>query len=293
MAFNLELLIRGLYSGISFGFILILMASGLSLVFGLMGVVNFAHGELFAIGAYFGVFGLTLTNNFLVAILMAILGGVIVGLALEMIVFKPLYDRPALYQVPAAFGASIILIEVIKIVWGESSQPLPIPEYLSGTFEVLGVPFGVYRLFLIAAGIGLVLLMWLFLVRTKYGLIVRAAISETEMVQSMGYDTSRVYTLLFVFGAIYASIAGILISPLFGARPTMGSSVLINAFVVIVVGGFGSFRGIIVSGLLIGITQSLGRLYVPNFAGTIPFVIMIAILLYRPHGLFGVEVDLH
>ncbi|WP_254538390.1 branched-chain amino acid ABC transporter permease [Halomarina litorea] len=286
---GLGAVIQGVYSGLSYGMILVMTAAGLSLVFGLMGVINFAHGELYAIGAYSGFVLFGITGSFPVAIVAAIIGGIAIGSVLEIGVIRPLYDRDPIYQLPATFGVAIVMIEGIKFVLGSDSKPFPIPNYLSGTFTVGSYSFGLYRLFLIVSGVILVGLLWVFLQRSKYGLIIRAAIFDTEMVQSMGYNVSRTYTFIFALGAAYAAIAGVLIAPLFGLFPGMGHQIIIITFIVVVVGGLGSFKGVIASGLLIGLAQSFGRIYVPSLSEALPFLLMIAIILYRPQGLFGVE----
>lgn len=282
-------IVQGIFAGVSYGMILVMTAAGLSLVFGLMGVVNFAHGELYGIGAYSGFVLFGMTGSFPIAIGAAILGGAAIGGALEVSVVRPLYDRDPIYQLPATFGAAIVMVEGIKFLIGSESKPFPIPGYLSGTFPVAGFRFGLYRIFLIVAGTILVGLLWLFLSKTKYGMIVRAAIFDTEMVESMGYNVSRTYTLIFALGAAYAAIAGVLIAPLFGLFPGMGNQIIIIAFIVVVVGGLGSFRGVVVSGLLIGLAQAFGRIYVPSVSEALPFLLMVGIIMYRPQGLFGVE----
>lgn len=286
---SLDNIVQGLYSGISFGMILVLSAAGLTLIFGLMGVVNFAHGELYAVGAYSGFVLFGITGNFAVAIVAAVIAGFVLGATMEVSIIRPLYDREPLYQLAVTFGAAIILVELIEALIGPQSQPFPIPGPLSGSIAVAGYSFGVYRIFLIVAGSVLVTALWLFLTKSTYGLIIRAAIFDTEMVESMGYDVSRAYTVIFGLGAAYAAIAGVLIAPLFGLFPEMGAEIIILVFVVVVIGGLGSFKGVIVAGLLIGIAQSFGRIYAPSTAEAIPFLLMIAVILYRPQGLFGVE----
>ena len=286
---GIDRIVQGMYAGISFGMILVLTAMGLSLVFGLMGVVNFAHGNLYAAGAYSGFVAYGLSGNFFVALVGAAVGGAIIGAALELLVIRPVYDRDSVYQMPLTFGAAIVIIETLKVFLGSDSKPFPIPDLFSGTFGMLGYKFGLYRLFLVFAGIALVGSLWLFLQKTKYGLVIRAAIHDTEMVESMGYHVYRTYTLLFALGAVYAALAGVLIAPLFGLFPEMGTEIIILSFIVVVVGGLGSFKGVVVSGLLMGIVISMGRVYVPNVAEALPFLVMIAVIAYRPRGLFGVE----
>lgn len=282
-------LLNALYNGLSYSLILILASAGLSLVFGLMGVVNFAHGALYAIGAYSGFLTFGLTQSFFLAILGAVVGGVLAGVVLEISVIRPLYDREPVYQLPATFGAAIVIVEGIKWVIGPDSKPFAIPHVFSGTIPVGAQAFGLYRFFLIVAGAILIILLWLFLEKTKYGLIIRAAIFDTAMVESMGYNVSQIYTVIFALGAAYAAIAGVLISPLFGVYPDMGTEIVITAFIVVVVGGLGSFRGVVVGGLLVGFAQSLGRFYIPRLALAIPFLLMIAIILVRPAGIYGVK----
>lgn len=286
---GIDNIVQGLYAGLSYGMILVLISAGLSLIFGLMGVVNFAHGALYAVGAYAGFLTLGVTGSFPIAVLGAIVGGAVVGAVMELSIIRPLYDRNPIYQLPVTFGAAIVLVEAIKFFIGSGNRQFAIPEYLSGTIPVAGYSFGLYRLFLIVSGLALVGGLWLFLVRTKYGLIVRAAIFDTEMVESMGYDVSRTYTLIFALGAVYAALGGVLIAPLFGLFPDMGTKIIIIAFIVVVVGGLGSFKGVVFSGLLIGLVQQFGRIYVPTVAEALPFLLMVAIILYAPKGLFGVE----
>jgi branched-subunit amino acid ABC-type transport system permease component len=286
---GIDSIIQGLYSGLSYGMILVLTAAGLSLIFGLMGVVNFAHGALYAVGAYAGFVALGIVPSFPLAILAAVVGGALVGGVMELSIIRPLYDRDPIYQLPVTFGAAIVLVEAIKFFIGSGNRQFPIPSYFSGTFQLAGYSFGLYRLFLIVMGALLVGGLWLFLVRTKYGLIVRAAIFDTEMVESMGYNVTRTYTLIFALGAVYAALAGVLIAPLFGLYPDMGTEIIIIAFIVVVVGGLGSFKGVVFSGILIGLVQQFGRIYIPVVAEALPFLLMIAIIVYSPKGLFGVE----
>lgn len=286
---SIDGIVQGLYSGLSYGMILVLTAAGLTLIFGLMGVVNFAHGELYALGAYVGFFLFGLTGSFALAIPAAVLGGFVIGALMEVTIIRPLYDREPLYQLAVTFGGAIVLIESIELAFGADSKPFSIPGYLSGTVTAGGYNFGIYRIFLIVAGAVLVTGLWLFLTRSRYGLIIRAAIFDTEMVESMGYNVNRAYTFIFALGAAYAAVAGVLIAPLFGLYPEMGAEIIILIFVVVVVGGLGSFKGVIAAGLLIGIAQSFSRIYAPAYAEAIPFLLMILVIVYRPEGLFGVK----
>ncbi|WP_165874899.1 branched-chain amino acid ABC transporter permease [Natrarchaeobius oligotrophus] len=281
--------IRALFNGVSYGMILVLMSIGLSLVFGLMGVANFAHGEFYALGAYMGFFAFGLTGNFIVAMLASVLAVAAVGGAIEATTIRPLYGRDPLIQIPATFGLAIVMVEVIRYVWGSTSHPFPVPELLSGTYLVGGMAFSTYRSFLIVAGTALTILMWLFLVRTQYGLVIRGAIFDKEMVESMGYRVSRAYTLLFGLGAAYAAIAGVLIAPLFGVFPGMGTQMILLAFIVVILGGMGSFKGPILAGLLIGVLFGFGQMFVGAWAEVVPYALMILVLVYRPRGLFGTK----
>lgn len=289
----METIIRALFNGLSLGVILILISSGLTLVFGLMGVVNFAHGELYALGAYIGLSVQLLTGNFVLSLAAAILGLAIVGLVMEITIIRPLYDRDPLYQIPVTFGAIIVLTELMRLIWGGSVQSFPIPEVVSGTVTLFAIDFSIYRIFILFLGGLFILLLWLFLRTTRYGIIIRAAIADTETVESMGYNKSRIYSFLFALGAVYAAIAGVLISPLFGVSPGMGSEIIITVFIIVIVGGLGSFKGTIVSGMLIGILLAFGRIYVPTVSEAIPFLLMAGVLLYRPRGLFGIEGVFH
>jgi branched-subunit amino acid ABC-type transport system permease component len=286
---NIDGIVQGLYSGISFGMILVLIASGLTLIFGLIGVINFAHGEIYALGAYIGFFAFGITGNFLISLPAAALATAFVGGVMEVSIIRPLYERDPLYQLAVTFGAGIIIIEAVQVYFGSINKRFPVPEYLQGTVNIASYGFGFYRLFLIISGSILIAMLWWFISRSDFGLIIRAAIFDTEMVESMGYNLKRVYTLTFMLGSAYAAIAGVLVSPIFGVFPEMGAQILILTFVVVVAGGLGSFKGAVVTGLLIGIVQSFGRIYTPTFAEMIPFMMMILIILYRPEGLFGVQ----
>lgn len=289
----METIIRTLFNGLSLGVILILISSGLTLVFGLMGVVNFAHGELYALGAYIGLSVQLLAGNFVLSMVAAALGLAVVGLVMEVTIIRPLYERDPLYQIPVTFGAIIVLTEFIRLIWGGSVQSFPIPGIVSGTVTFLSIDFSIYRIFILILGGFFIFLLWLFLRTTRYGIIIRAAIADTETVESMGYNKTRIYSFLFALGAVYAAIAGVLISPLFGVSPGMGSEIIITVFIIVIVGGLGSFKGTIVSGMLIGILLAFGRIYVPTVSEAIPFLLMSAVLLYRPRGLFGIEGVFH
>jgi branched-chain amino acid transport system permease protein len=258
-----------------------------------MGVVNFAHGELYALGAYIGLSVQLATGNFLLAMAAAVIGLAVVGLLMEVTIIRPLYDRDPLYQIPVTFGAIIVLTELMRLIWGGSVQSFPIPDIVSGTVTFLSIDFSIYRTFILLLGGLFILLLWVFLRTTRYGIIIRAAIADTEAVESMGYNKSRIYSFLFALGAVYAAIAGVLISPLFGVSPGMGSEIIITVFIIVIVGGLGSFKGTIVSGMLIGIMLAFGRIYVPTVSEAIPFLLMAGVLLYRPRGLFGIEGVFH
>jgi branched-chain amino acid transport system permease protein len=289
---DLQGVTRALYNGLSWTMVLILISSGLSLSFGLMGVINFAHGELYAVGAYTGLVVAGLTGNFFVAILAAVLVGGVLGVVFERSIIKHLYGESHLVQFPATLGAAIIINELIIFFVGADNKALGIPSYFSGTFVVGGVTFGTYRLFLIMSGVIVIASIWLFLERTRYGMVITAAIDDKEMVQSMGYNLNTINTFIFALGSAFAALAGILIAPLFGIQIDMGIDILIIAFIVVIVGGLGSFQGVVVAGFLIGMSQSFGRIYLPKYSAMIPFVLMMFIILYRPQGIAGVREEL-
>ncbi|WP_121740943.1 ABC transporter permease [Natronorubrum halophilum] len=285
--------LQPLVDGLTIGVVYVLLAAGLSVIFGVMHVINFAHGELFALGAYFALAMIAPFGGmaFFAALFVAPLLVGIVGVAIERYTVRPLYGRNPLYHILLTFGLVLVINDLIYLVWGPGSVSLPIPAVLTGSITVLGVNASVYNAFIIVFGGVMAFAVWASLEYTKYGLIIRAGSQDRQMVRNLGIDIDRYYSLVFGVGAALAAVAGIILGGYQMVSPSMGMSVIIPAFVIVVLGGLGSFKGAVVGGLAVGIIQTLLRTYAPIFEGTVIFLLMIGVLLLRPRGLFGVETE--
>jgi branched-chain amino acid transport system permease protein len=280
-------LLAQVFTGLVLGMIYVLLAIGLSLIFGLMTVVNFAHGALYMLGAYFGVFLLGYTRSFWVALIVAPLMVGALGLLIERFLIRRLYGRSPDDPLLLTFGLSLILIEGVKVFWGKIGLTLDPPRALAGAVDLGFMTFPVYRIFLIAVTVAVLIALYFFLGRTNIGLIIRAGSRDPLMVRALGIDLGRVWLIVFGIGTALAGLAGILAGPMRGAYAEMGVTMVIESFVVIVVGGMGSLLGAVVAGLLIGQVVGLTTLFVPKLAEIMVFVVMAVVLLVRPSGLFG------
>ena len=280
-------LLAQVFTGLVLGMIYVLLAIGLSLIFGLMTVVNFAHGALFMLGAYFGVFPLTYTKSFWVALIVAPLMVGVLGLLMERYLIRRLYGRSPDDPLLLTFGLSLILVEGVKVFWGKIGLTLDPPRALAGAVDLGFMAFPAYRLFLIAITVAVLIGLYFFLGRTNIGLIIRAGSRDPLMVRALGIDLGRVWLVVFGIGAALAGLAGILAGPMRGAYAEMGVTMVIESFVVIVVGGMGSLLGAVVAGLLIGQVVGLTTLFIPKAADIMVFLVMAVVLLVRPSGLFG------
>lgn len=284
---SLNLLVMQAFTGVALGSIYVLLAVGLSLIFGLLTVVNFAHGALFALGAYIGVFVYGLTDSFWLALVVVPLAVGGIGLVVERVLVRRLYGRGIDYPLLLTFGLTYVLLDVIRMLWGKQGLPFDAPDVLSGAVN-LGVGyFPLYRLFLILVTALLLVGLWLFIEKTPYGLVIRAGARDPEIVRILGIDIARVWLIVFGIGAGIAGLAGLLAAPLQGVFPEMGTPVLMVAFVVTVVGGMGSLTGAVVAGLLVGIAESFTAILAPQFSQITMYVLMVLVLLLRPQGLFG------
>ena len=284
---TLDLIGLQLFTGLALGAVYVLLAIGLSLIFGMLTVVNFAHGAFYMLGAYVGVYLLALGGNFwLCLVAVPIIVGTI-GLVVERFLVRPLYGRGIDYPLLLTFGLSYVIVELVRIAFGKAGYPFDTPELLQGAVDIGIGYFPLYRLFVIAAA-GVVLLgLWLFLERTSFGLIIRAGARDPQIVRVLGVDVARVWLVVFGIGTGIAALAGLLAAPLQGVIPEMGGPILVEAFVVTVVGGMGSLLGAVLAGLLVGVVVSLSSLFVPEMAKVSIFALMAIVLLIRPQGFFG------
>lgn len=284
---TLNLFLLQLVTGVALGAVYALLAVGLSLIFGMLTVVNFAHGAFFMVGAFLGVYFLGLTGNFWLSLLLTPLVTGAVGLLAERFLVRPLYGRGIDYPLLLTFGLSYVLIEAMRVLFGIEGLPTSTPAALRGAVNLGFGHFPLYRLFLIGATAVVVLALWLFIEKTRYGLIIRAGSRDSEIVRVLGIDISRVWLLVFGIGTAIAGLSGALAAPTRAVNPEMGIPVLAESFVVTVVGGMGSLPGAVVAGLLVGVVFSLTSLFAPDLAELSIFVLMALVLLIRPQGFFG------
>src|ERR1700730_11377596 len=291
-------------NGLQFGVLLFLIAAGLTLVFGVMNFINLAHGVQYMLGAYLAVTFHALTGNFLLATALALLAALAFGLLLELAVFRQLYDRDHLDHVIATFGIIIFLNHGVKLVWGPAPLSLPIPDMFSGSVRLAdGLLYPIWRLVIIAAGLATAGLLYVLITHTRVGMLIRAGASHAAMVSALGVNIRRLFTIVFGLGAMLAGFAGIMIAPILSVEPGMGDTVLILAFVIVVLGGIGSVRGAFLGALVIGLVDTLGRSFsvdalqlligaspartiAPALASMLIYLLMALGLYFRPTGLF-------
>lgn len=274
-------------TGLALGCIFVLVATGLTLIFGMLNVVNFAHGAFYAAGAYIGVFAFGYTGNFLISLIVVPVAMAALGMLAERFLLRPLYGLDASYPLLLTFGLGYVIVELIRIFFGIDGIPFSAPAALKGSVFLGDISFPRYRLFVMGFTAVMLLTLWLFIEKTSFGLIVRAGARDAEIVKVLGIDTSKVWLLIFALGTAIAGVAGFLAAPMRGVIPEMGVSVLIEAFVITVIGGMGSLPGAVVAGLCMGVIVSITSYFAADFSNIVMFVIMALVLLARPQGLLG------
>ncbi len=297
-------LVEQVLNGTQFGVMLFLMAAGLTLIFGIMNVINLAHGSLYMVGAYVAAASFAATGSFLLGLAAALAAAIVVGVAIEIVVFRTLYTRDHLDQVLATFGLILFFNEMVRILWGSTALYMRVPDFLNGRVELLpGSPYPTYRLAIIAVGLAVALLLYLLIARTRIGMLIRAGAANRVMLGALGVNVTVLYTLVFALGTALAALAGVMAGPIFTVESGMGENVLILAFVVIVIGGIGSIRGAFVAALIVGIVDAVGRAYLrpflsvflgnaaaanagPALASMLIYILMAAVLFVKPQGLF-------
>ena len=277
-------------SALSQAAILFFIACGLTLIFGIMRIVNFAHGVIFMLGAYIGYTAAAVSGSFLVSLIVAPIVVGAVGMAFERIFLRPLYGRRdgGAYLL-LTFGLAVVLSELIRIIWGAQPLSSGIPDALRGIVVILDQPFPLYRLFLIVLGLAAAIAVWQFLERTRAGLLIRAVSQNSEMVHALGTDVDLVRTGVFGLGCAMAALGGVLAAPLVTAFLGMGTTVVIDAFVIVIIGGMGSFLGSLIGSILVGFVQVLGAYYFQDLALAFMYFLMLTVLVIRPGGLLGRE----
>ena len=282
-----ELIVSQIFTGIVSGLLLVLVALGLTLIFGFMNVVNFAHGAFYMVGAYVGLVVFRATESFWLGILIVPLALGLLGAAVERGLIRPMYTRNPFDPLLLTFGLTFVIVETVRIIFGSVGLSLSTPPALTGTLAIRGYIFPHYSLFIALVTIVLVVLLWLFLEKTDVGLIIRAGTQDSTMVAALGIDVRRYRTVVFAIGIGLAGLAGLLSAPRTGLLPDMGTAILIFAFVVVVIGGLGSYWGAVLGGILTGVIISLTALRSPEYSQIIVFVFMALVLLVRPRGLLG------
>jgi branched-chain amino acid transport system permease protein len=300
----MALLLEQLLNGVQLGVMLFLLAAGLTLVFGIMGVINLAHGSLYMVGAFASAFVAAQTGSFLLALLAGLGAAALCGMAVEYVVLRRLYARDHLDQVLATFGLILFFNQGMVLLFGRQPLFVDIPPLLQGAVEIIpGVPYPAYRIAIIGVGLLVGLGLWFLLQRTRVGMLVRAGATHREMVRALGVDVRLLYTLVFGLGALLAGLAGLMAGPVFSVQVGMGEQILIQTFVVIVIGGLGSVRGAVAGALVVGLVDTLLRAFLPAALRTVMqgadadalaaglasmgiYVLMALVLLVRPRGLF-------
>jgi len=301
---NAILIVEQTLNGLQFGAMLFLMAAGLTLVFGIMNMVNLAHGSMYMVGAYLAVTLTQWTGSYLLGVLLALVGTLAVGVVVEVVALRTLYERDHLDQVLATFGLILFFNELIAILWGRAALYSDIPQYLLGHVALFGdVRYPVYRLAIVLVGAGVALLLWYVITRTRLGMLIRAGASNRTMVAALGINIRLLYTIVFGFGAALAGLAGLMAGPIYSVEPGMGEEILISVFVVIVIGGIGSIRGALAGALIVGMVDTMGRAFLkpvlgtlisptaaeaagPALASMLIYLLMAVVLALRPEGLF-------
>jgi branched-chain amino acid transport system permease protein len=301
----MTLFIEQCLNGLQFGLLLFLLAAGLTLVFGIMDLVNLAHGSLYMVGAYFAATIAAWTGSFVLAVVLAVAATLVVGMVVEVLVMRRLYGRDHLDHVLATFGLILFSNEAVRLIWGPDGLSLPLPSWLLMPVPILpGISYSAYRLSMIVVTLAVAAFLYLLVMRTRIGMLIRAGASNREMVGALGVNIKLLFTLVFGLGAALAGLAGLMQAPILTVQIGMGENIIILAFVVTVIGGIGSVRGAFVSALLVGFIDTLGRSYLPDImrlvlsttaaataapalSSMLIYLLMAIVLVLKPEGLFS------
>jgi branched-chain amino acid transport system permease protein len=301
-----ELFLTQLLNGVQLGMLLFLLSAGLTLVFGIMGFLNLAHGSFYMLGAYLGVAAWQASDSFALAVAAGVGASLLLGVVIERLVLLRLYERDHLYQVLATLGLILFFNEVVRIVWGPSSLFMAAPQWLAGAVDLFGLSYPAYRLAIVAIGTAVAVATWWLMHHTRVGMLIRAGATDAAMVSALGVNIRRLNTLVFGLGAALAGLAGIMASPILSVQSGMGEPVLILTLVVIVTGGIGSVRGAFLGALIVGMVDTIGRAFLPvllphivpgaaaktagpTIASILIYLFMAVVLAIRPRGLFPVK----
>ncbi len=285
----METLLINILNGLCYGMLLFIISLGLTIIFGVMGVLNFAHGSFYMLGAYLGLWLALHLHSFWLALLVAPLLVGALGAISEIALLRPLYNRDVSFQLLLTFGVLLILDDAVKLIWGAGYHSIDAPKGLSGTVHLLGSTYPVYRLFIAIIGPVIAVVLWFFFHKTAWGKMIRAAAMDREMASAIGINVPLLFTAVFFFGTLLAGMAGVLAAPLRAVGPAMGDNIIIAAFIVVVVGGLGSFVGAFAGAIVLGLVEALGVQFVPHLQMALPYMLLALVLLVRPRGLFGSE----
>jgi branched-chain amino acid transport system permease protein len=301
----MDYLLIQVLNGVQLGLLMFLLAAGLTLTFGIMDLVNLAHGSLYMMGAYFAWTLIGWTDSFVLGALLALPACFLLGVVVEVVVARRLYARDHLDQVLATFGLILFFNELVRAIWGPEGRSIAVPAFLNRTIDILpGVPYPAYRFALIVAGVVVAILLAWLVARTRLGMLIRAGASNRRMIAALGVNIELLFSLVFGLGAVFAGLAGLLAAPIASVKIGMGDDILIVAFVIIVIGGIGSIKGAFVAAMVVGQIDIVGRAFLPDclitFMGggsgwgaapaisqVLIYVVMAAVLVWRPTGLFG------
>ena len=286
---TLALLLTQTVNALSQSALLFFLGVGLTLIFGLMRIVNFAHGALYMLGAFVGYSLTKWSGNYWVALAVAPVVVGLLGAAFEFAILRRLYRRDAHAFLMVTFGLALVVGEAVRLTWGPDALQVPPPDLLAGVMFILDEPFPLYRLFLVATGVIVAVAIWQFLERARLGLLIRATSQNADMASALGVDVRRVRSAVFGIGCGLAALGGVLAAPLVTASNGMAATVIIDAFVIVIIGGMGSFLGSLIGALLVGFVQVFGNYYLPDLALAFMYLVMLAILVVRPGGLLGKE----
>lgn len=285
---DLSFFVIQVLNGVQYGFLLFLVASGLTLIFGIMGVVNLAHGSFYMIGAYLAYWLASITGSLFLAIVLGLCLSLLVGYVTERLAITLLYSRDHLYQVLLTYGLILVFNELQRLLWGNDVHGVAVPALLAGSIPLTeNQSYPVYRVFMSATCIAIAFGMYLLIQRTKLGMMIRAGADNREMVQLLGIDIRRLFAIVFSLGAALAAFSGMIAVPISSVYPGMGEQVLIISFVVVVIGGIGSIKGAFVGAMLIGLADTFGRVLLPELSSIVVYALMAGVLLFQPRGLFG------
>lgn len=294
---SVRLFLEQALNGIQLGMLLFLMSVGVTLVFGVMRVINLAHGAALTLAAFVAAGSYAVTGSFALSVILALLGTVVAAALIELFIVHKLYTRGHLDQVLATFGVTISINELVVVIWGREPLFMPVPAALSSQVELLpGLIYPTYRLAITAVAVAIGVALYVILTRTRLGMLVRAGADDRQMVALLGTNIDRLYTIVFVLGALLAAMAGVMIGPILSVQSGLGDSILILTLVVIIIGGLGSIRGALVASLLVGVFDTAGRILLPQLLGStagaamanmVVYLLMAAVLLVRPQGLLG------